>query len=386
VRCIDRDLAALIYTSGSTGAPKGVMHAHHNVVAAATSITRYLGNTPEDIVVSALPLAFVYGLFQPLMTFLTGGTLVLERSFAFPLKVVEAMRRERATGFPGVPSMFSMLLSLSPHLLALPDLRYITSAGAALPASHIARLRGLFPPVRLFSMYGQTECIRTLYLPPEELGRRPDSVGVPIPNEEVFVVDEQGNEVPPGEVGELVVRGANVSPGYWESPEETARAFVPGRLPGERMLRSGDLFRRDEEGFLYFVARKDNLIKSRGQKVSPGEVEAVLHRIAGVLEAAVIGVEHPLWGEAVQAHVVPDRGAHLNERSIIGRCRASLEDFMAPESVVFHEALPRTASGKVDYAALREAHQATRQNPLRLNRGERYEGRDSRDHTPVYSR
>ena len=386
VRCIDRDLAALIYTSGSTGAPKGVMCAHHNIVAAATSITRYLGNTPEGVIMSALPLAFVYGLYQLLMTFLVGGTLVLERSFAFPLKVVEAMRRERVTGFPGVPSMFSMLLGLSPHLLPLPDLRMITSAGAALSAPHIARLRGLFPHVRIYSMYGQTECTRTLYLPPEELDRRPDSVGIPIPNEEVFVVDEQGNEVPPGEVGELVVRGANVSLGYWENPEETARTFVPGRLPGERMLRSGDLFRRDEEGFLYFVARKDNLIKSRGQKVSPREVEAALHQIAGILEAVVIGVEHPLWGEAVQAHVAIDRGAHLDEKSIIGRCRASLEDFMTPQSVVFHEELPKTASGKVDYVALREAHQTTRQNPLRPIHGERHYGRDSRDHTPVYSR
>ncbi|MBI2951531.1 AMP-binding protein [bacterium] len=386
VRCIDRDLAGLIYTSGSTGAPKGVMYAHHNIVAAATSITRYLGNTPEDIILSALPLAFVYGLYQLLMTFLVGGTLVLERSFAFPLKVVEAMRRERVTGFPGVPSMFSMLLSLSPHLLTLPDLRTITNAGAALPVPHIARLRGLFPHVRIFSMYGQTECARTLYLPPEELDRRPDSVGIPIPNEEVFVVDEQGNEVPPGEVGELMVRGANVSLGYWENPEETARTFVPGHLPGERLLRSGDLFRRDEEGFLYFVARKDNLIKSRGQKVSPREVEAVLHQIAGVLEAVVIGVEHPLWGEAVQAHVVLDRGARLNERSILGRCRASLEDFMVPQGVVFHDALPRTASGKVDYTALREGDRTTRRNPLRPIHGEGYYGRDSRDHTPVYSR
>ena len=355
VRVIDRDLAALIYTSGSTGGPKGVMCAHYNMVAAASAITTYLENAPDDIIINVLPLAFDYGLYQLLMAFLVGGTLVLETSFAFPIQILNLMRQERVTGFPGVPSMFAMMLQLDPEHLRLPDLRYVTNTAAALPVSHIQRMQRLFGEgVRIFSMYGQTECKRTLYLPPEELDRRPGSVGIAIPNEEVFVVDENFNEVGPGEVGELIVRGANVMLGYWEKPEETARTYLPGPLPGERLLRSFDLFRRDEDGFLYFVARTDDIIKSRGQKVSPKEVEAALYQIAGIAEAAVVGVEHQVWGETIHAHVIAQDGAQLDEQAVIRRCREYLEDFMVPERVFFHEALPKTESGKISYAALRQ--------------------------------
>jgi len=364
VRCIDRDLAALIYTSGSTGFPKGVMSAHYNVTAAAASITQYLQNTPEDIIINALPLAFDYGLYQLLMAFLIGGTLVLETSFAFPVQILKLMQKERVTGLPGVPSLFSMLLQLDPSLLYLPNLRYVTNTGAALPAGHIVRLRELFPQARIYSMYGQTECKRTLYLPPEELDRRPDSVGIPIPNEEVFVVDKEGNQVPPGQVGELVVRGANVMLGYWDDPQETARTFLPGPLPGERLLRSHDLFWRDEEGFLYFVGRQDDIIKSRGQKVSPKEVEAALYQIPGVAQAAVIGVRHPLWGQAIQAHIVVERGAELLDgKTIIRGCKGVLEDFMAPQEVVFHHQLPKTQSGKINYIALRRLFEPSQGSP-----------------------
>ena len=201
-------------------------------------------------------------------------------------------------------------------------------------------------------MYGQTECKRTLYLPPAELERRPGSVGIPIPNEEVFVVDGSGNEVPHGAIGELTVRGANVMLGYWGSPEESARVFRPGSLPGERILYSGDLFRRDEDGFLYFIARKDDIIKSRGQKVSPKEVEAALFRIEGITDAAVVGVAHSLWGQAIRAHVSLDPEIDLDEKAIIRQCRQLLEDFMVPHEVIFHHALPKTASGKTDYSVL----------------------------------
>lgn len=354
VRVIDRDLAALIYTSGSTGFPKGVMSAHYNIVAAASSITQYLQNMPDDIIINVLPLAFDYGLYQLLMAFLIGGTLVLETSFSFPLEIVKLMQRERVTGFPGVPSIFAMMLRLDPQYLQFPDLRYVTNTAAALPVSHILRMKDLFPRhVRIYSMYGQTECKRTLYLPPEELERRPGSVGIAIPNEEVFVVDENGNEVGPGGEGELIVRGANVMLGYWENPEETARTFIPGPLPGERLLRSHDIFRRDRDGFLYFVARKDDIIKSRGQKVSPKEVEAVIYQIPGVVEAAVVGVESELWGETIQAHLVVEPESDLDEKKVIQFCRQHLEDYMVPESVVFHDELPKTDSQKIRYAALR---------------------------------
>ena len=353
VRCIDRDLAALIYTSGSTGVPKGVMSAHYNMIAAASAITQYLENTADDRIINVLPLAFDYGLYQLLMAVLIGGTLVLERSFAFPCEVLDLMRHERVTGFPGIPTIFSMLLQLDPERLNLPDLRYVTNTGAALPVNHIRRLQEILGSrVRIYSMYGQTECKRTLYLPPAELERRPGSVGIPIPNEEVFVVDGSGNEVPHGAIGELTVRGANVMLGYWGSPEESARVFRPGSLPGERILYSGDLFRRDEDGFLYFIARKDDIIKSRGQKVSPKEVEAALFRIEGITDAAVVGVAHPLWGQAIRAHVSLDPEIDLDEKAIIRQCRQLLEDFMVPHEVIFHHALPKTASGKTDYSVL----------------------------------
>jgi long-chain acyl-CoA synthetase len=353
VRCIDRDLAALIYTSGSTGVPKGVMSAHYNIVAAASAITQYVENVPEDIIIDVLPLSFDYGLYQLLMSVLIGGTLVLESSFAFPLDILSLMRQECVTGLPGVPSLFALILQLAPEQLSLPDLRYITNTGAALPVSHINRLREIFgSAVRIYSMYGQTECKRTLYLPPEELDRRPGSVGIPIPNEEVFVVDEDGNEVPPGQVGELVVRGANVMLGYWGHPEESARTFPPGPLPGERVLRSGDLFYRDEDGFLYFVARRDDIIKVRGQKVSPKEVEAALFQLEGIADAAVVGVEHPVWGQTIQAHVVLRDGADLDDKAIIRCCRQMLEDFMVPDEVIFHDALPKNDSGKTDRSSL----------------------------------
>ena len=353
VRGIDRDLAALIYTSGSTGVPKGVMSAHHNIIAAASAITQYLENTADDRIINVLPLAFDYGLYQLLMAVLIGGTLVLERSFAFPYEILDLMRCERVTGFPGVPTVFAMLLQLEPEQLNLPDLRYVTNTGAALPVSHIRRLQEILGSrVRIYSMYGQTECKRTLYLPPAELDRRPGSVGIPIPNEEVFVVDDSGNEVPPGEIGELIVRGANVMLGYWGFAEESARVFVPGPLPGERILHSGDLFRRDEDGFLYFIARKDDVIKSRGQKVSPTEVEAALFRIEGIVDAAVVGITHPLWGQAIQAHICLSPDIDLDEKTVIRHCRQWLEDFMVPNEIIFHNVLPKNASGKTDYSVL----------------------------------
>ena len=227
---IDLDLATIIYTSGSTGEPKGVMSAHCSVVAAARSITRYLENVESDIVMDVLPLSFDYGLYQVLMAFLFGGTVVLEKSFLFPVKVLEKAVAERVTGFPLVPTMAALLLQM--ENLAKFDfsaLRYITNTAAALPVAYIRKLQALFPHVTIFSMYGLTECKRVSYLPPDQLDKRPDSVGIPIPNEEVFVVDENGSEVPPGQVGELVIRGSNVMQGYWNAPEETAKKFRPGR-------------------------------------------------------------------------------------------------------------------------------------------------------------
>lgn len=345
---IDQDLASIIYTSGSTGHPKGVMLTHLNMVSACRSVSTYLGLRGDDVIVCALPLAFDYGLYQVLMAARLGARVVLERNFSFPMKVLETMVRERVTVFPGVPTMYSMLMALkglAAHELGA--LRLITNTAAALSESHIAKLRALFPQATLYSMYGLTECKRVTYLPPDQLDVRPGSVGRGMPNEEVWLVDDAGRRLPDGSTGELVVRGSHVMRGYWEKPEETARRLKPGPNPGEMVLHTGDLFRTDDEGWLYFVARRDDIIKSRGEKVSPREVENVLYALDGVHEAAVVGVDDEVLGQAVKAYVVLRPDAQLSERDVIRHCLAHLESFMAPKHVAFVDALPTTDTGKI---------------------------------------
>ncbi len=346
---IDVDLAMIIYTSGSTGFPKGVMMTHRNIDAAADSITTYLENTPDDVILNVLPISFDYGLYQVLMAMRLGATLVLEKSFVFPQAVFETMRKERVTGFPIVPTMAALILQmrdLAPG--SFPDLRYLTNTAAALPPAHIARLQELFPGVRLYSMYGQTECKRCTYLPPAELTRRPGSVGVAIPNTEAYVVNEEGRPAAPGETGELVIRGPHVMQGYWRDEAATNRALKPGPLPSEKVLHTGDLFRTDVDGFLYFVGRKDDIIKSRGEKVSPKEVENVLYALPGVREAAVVGVPDPVLGQAIKAVVALEPGVALGREDVIRHCAKHLEDFMVPKAVAFESALPKSENGKID--------------------------------------
>jgi long-chain acyl-CoA synthetase len=344
---IDVDLAMLIYTSGSTGRPKGVMMTHRNIEAASQSIVTYLQMSSDDVVLNVLPIAFDYGLYQLVMSVRTGATLVLEKSFAFPQAIFETMRRERVTGFPLVPTMAAMILQMKEMEPGFfPDLRFVTNTAAALPPSHIARLRELLPGVRIYSMYGLTECKRCTWLPPEELDSRPGSVGIAIPNTQAYVVDGEGRPAPHGTVGELVIRGPHVMQGYWENEEATNAALRPGLYPWERVLHTGDLFRADADGFLYFVGRKDDIIKSRGEKVAPKEVEAVLHQYPGVAEAVVVGVPDPVLGQAVKALVVLSDPS-VTEREIIRYCARNLEDFMVPKSVEFRSELPKTDTGKI---------------------------------------
>jgi long-chain acyl-CoA synthetase len=355
-KSIDIDLAALIYTSGSTGRPKGVMLTHLNIVSAATSITTYLENTAEDVIINFLPLSFDYGLYQVLMTFKVGGTIVLERSFTYPHSLIETTIREKVTGLPIVPTVSSVLLQLDLSPYQFPALRYITNTAAALPTHHITLLRELFPHVRIYSMYGLTECKRVSYLPPDQIDIRPASVGRGMPNEEVYIVDENGQRVPPDVIGELVVRGSNVMKGYWEQPEETDNRLRPGPFPGEKVLYTGDLFRMDEEEYLYFVGRKDDIIKTRGEKVSPKEVEDVLYGLEGVAEAVVIGVPDDVLGRAIRAVITLRDGAKLTERDVLCHCSERLENFMVPRSVIFVKSLPQTASGKISKREVAATH------------------------------
>lgn len=353
-RNIDIDLAALIYTSGSTGNPKGVMLTHLNMVAAATSITEYLDNSEDDVILNVLPLSFDYGLFQILMAFQFGGTVVLERSFTYPHSVLETLVRERVTGFPLVPTIAAMLLQMDLSNYDLSCLRYLTNTGAALPTEHIAKLRELLPSVDIYSMYGLTECKRVAYLPPNQIDDRPDSVGRAMPNTEVFIVDDDGNRLEAGEVGELVVRGANVMKGYWEAPDRTAQRLKPGSLPCEMVLHTGDLFRMDEDGYLYFVGRRDDIIKSRGEKVSPKEVENVLFKHPAIAEAAVVGDPDEILGQSIRAVVSLVPGHDLTEREVLAHCRRHLEDILVPQVIEFRDTLPKTSNGKIDKKQLCE--------------------------------
>lgn len=351
-QAIDIDPAALMYTSGSTGNPKGVTLTHLNVISAATSIAAYLENKPDDAILNVLPLSFGYGLCQLLTAAKTGATLVLERSFAYPHAVLQKAVDERVTAFPLVPTISAILCQMDLANYDLGSLRYITNAAAALPTEHIRQLRRLLPHVRIYSMYGLTECLRVSYLPPEEIDQRPNSVGRGMPNEEVYIVDDQGNRVEPGMVGELVVRGSHVMKGYWELPEETERKLRPGPLPGERVLYTGDLFRMDEEGYLYFVSRKDDMIKSRGEKVSPKEVENALYQHPEIVEAVVVGVPDAILGEAIKAVVTLKSGSRLTDREILRHCAGRLEDFMVPKFVEIRSSLPKTPNGKIDKRSL----------------------------------
>ena len=347
-KAIDIDLAAIIYTSGSTGDPKGVMLTHRNMLAACTSISTYLDIKSDEVILGVLPLAFDYGLYQMIMAFAAGARLVLERSFAFPAQVLKVMAQERVTGFPGVPTIFALLgefKSLRDYDLS--SIRYVTNTAAALPAKHITMLTDLFPAARIYSMYGLTECKRCTYLPPKDLARKPGSVGIAIPNTELWIVDEHDRRVGPGVVGQLVIRGATVMKGYWEKPEATAKKLKPGPLPGELVLYTGDYCWLDEEGYLYFVGRMDDVIKSRGEKVAPKEVELVLMNIPGVKEAAVIGVPDPILGHAVKAFVVLEEGIELAERHMQKECQSRLENFMVPKYIVTVPSLPKTDTGKI---------------------------------------
>ncbi len=351
---IDQDLAAIIHTSGTTGLPKGAMLTHLNMCSAWASVQAYLGLREDDVIGLALPPAFSYGLYHVLMGLGLGATLVLERSVAFPVKVAQTLARERVSVFPGVPTLHAALLELSG--IAGHDfsaLRIVTNAAAALPDVHLQRLRELLPQARLYSMYGMTECKRISYLPPEQLEIRPTSVGRGMPNQECWLVDEFGRRLPNGATGELVVRGSHVMRGYWDKPVETAERLKPaGGVAGERVLYTGDTFRTDAEGWLYFVARSDDIIKTRGEKVAPREVENAIQALDAVLECAVVGVADARLGQAVRAFVTLKPGSTLSERDVIRHCLARLESYMAPQSVVFRDHLPRTDSGKIRKAGL----------------------------------
>jgi long-chain acyl-CoA synthetase len=351
---IDIDIAGIIYTSGSTGFPKGVTMTHLNMVSAVRSITTYLRNTENDIVLDVLPLSFDYGLYQVLLCYYFGGTLVLQKDMVYMYKIIKTLQKEKVTGFPIVPTILSLLLRMkNPESVDLGNLRYISNTGAALQLQYIRKFRSLFPHVHVFSMYGLTECKRVSYLEPEEIDRKPTSVGKAMPNLDVMIVDDNWNVLPPNTTGRLVVRGTSVMQGYWNDKKATDERIRQGRHPFERFLDTGDLFKMDEEGYLYFVGRKDDLLKVKGERVAPREVETILCQYPGVAEAAVIGKPDDEWGNRLTAFVVPDGSNNSIEiNSLLRYCKKNLEDFAVPKVVIIVKELPKNQNGKIDKNSL----------------------------------
>jgi long-chain acyl-CoA synthetase len=347
------DLAALIYTSGTTGQPKGVMLSQRNMLAAWKSVQTYLELRRDDIIGLAIPPTFSYGLYHILMGLGLGATVVLESSAAFPVRLLENLARNRVTVFPGVPALWASLLSLDLAKHDLSALRLITNAAAALPATHVEQLRQRLPQAQLFLMYGLTECKRASYLPPEQLATRPTSVGRGLPMQAHWLEDACGQRVPNGGMGELVVQGPHVSAGYWNMEPDAKSRLQPGTIGGDSVLHTGDIFRSDAEGWLYYVGRNDDIFKSRGEKVNPVEVEHAICEMPTVQEAAVVGMPDERLGMVVKAFVKLQPGAELSEREVIRHCMGRLENWMVPKTVAFVDALPLTDSGKLRRHMLR---------------------------------
>ena len=353
-RVIDEDMVSILYTSGSTGRPKGVVLSHRNMVAGAKSVAQYLENRADDTLLAALPLSFDAGFSQLTTAFHVGARTVL-LNYLLPKDVLNALVRERVTGLTAVPPLWIQLAQLKWPETVADNLRYIANTGGRMPLETLKVLRAALPRTRPFLMYGLTEAFRATYLPPEEVDRRPDSIGKAIPNSEVLVLREDGTPCAPNEPGELVQRGALVGLGYWNDPEKTAERYkpLPGREVGlvrpEIAVFSGDTVRKDDEGFLYFIGRRDEMIKTSGYRVSPTEIEEVIYSTQRVVECAALGVEHPARGQAVVLVVIPKEGEAFDEAALLADCKARLPIYMVPAKIELRSgSLPRNPNGKID--------------------------------------
>ena len=356
---IDADMAAILYTSGSTGRPKGVVLSHRNLIAGAESVSGYLGNNPDDVILAALPLSFDAG-FSQLTTGFSAGAHIVLLNYLLPADVVRLCGRHHVTGLTCVPPLWIQIADQDWPAEAATHLRYFANTGGRMPKATLDRLRSVFPGAAPFLMYGLTEAFRSTYLHPAEVDRRPDSIGKAIPNAEILVVRPDGTLCEPGEEGELVHRGALVAMGYWNDPERTAERFrpaparEPGLCTGEMAVWSGDAVVRDEEGFLYFVGRKDEMIKTSGYRVSPTEIEEVAYDTGLVRDAVAIGVEDPKLGQHVVLVVSPPGGIAVDADALLAQMRKALPRYMVPTRVDVRAEIPRSPNGKFDRKVLRE--------------------------------
>lgn len=349
---IDSDMAAIIYTSGSTGKPKGVVLSHRNLVAGAKSVTQYLQNRPDDRILAALPLSFDYGLNQLTTAFYAGATSIL-MNYLLPRDIIAIVKERQVTGLAGVPPLWIQLAQL--NWGEIPSLRYITNSGGTIPRPTMGQLRKALPDAQIILMYGFTEAFRSTYLAPEEINRRPGSIGKAIPNAEVLVLREDGSHCVPGEPGELVHRGILVAMGYWNDAEKTVTCFKPikplqaGLTLTEIAAWSGDTVQMDEEGFLYFIERRDEMIKTSGYRVSPTEIEEVIYATECVAEAVAFGVPHPMLGQAIAVVVTAREGIQPDVDTLLSACKQQLPAYMLPSHLEVREgSLPRNPNGKID--------------------------------------
>ncbi len=361
-RVIDTDMVAILYTSGSTGKPKGVVLSHRNMVAGAKSVASYLENRPDDTLLAALPLSFDAGFSQLTTAFHVGARVVL-LNYLLPRDVLKALERERVTGLTAVPPLYIQLAQLDWPAGITEHLRYFANTGGRMPRETLTALRERLPRTKPFLMYGLTEAFRSTFLPPDEVDRRPDSIGKAIPNAEILVLREDGSSCAPNEPGELVHRGALVGMGYWGDPEKTAERYkplpshVPGREPGlvlpELAVFSGDTVRMDDEGFLYFIGRRDEMMKTSGYRVSPTEVEEILYGTKMVGECVAFGVDHAVLGQAIQVIATPPAGKVLDTAALLAECRSRMPAYMVPAGIEVRQGpLPRNPNGKIDRKTL----------------------------------
>ena len=361
-RVIDMDMVAILYTSGSTGKPKGVVLSHRNMVAGAKSVASYLENHADDTLLAALPLSFDAGFSQLTTAFHVGARTVL-LNYLLPRDVIKALEREKVTGLTAVPPLYIQLTQLSWPEGITDHLRYFANTGGRMPKETLDTLRQRLPRSKPFLMYGLTEAFRSTFLPPSEVDRRPDSIGKAIPNAEVLVLRDDGTPCAPNEPGELVHRGALVGMGYWNDPEKTAERYKPlpvsaasreaGLALPEIAVFSGDTVRMDDDGFLYFIGRRDEMIKTSGYRVSPSEVEEILYATKRVGECVAFGIDDKRLGQIIQVIATPPAGEVLDVENLLSECKTRMPAYMVPTGIEVREApLPRNPNGKIDRRTL----------------------------------
>jgi acyl-CoA ligase (AMP-forming) (exosortase A-associated) len=372
-RVIDTDLVAILYTSGSTGKPKGVMLSHRNMVAGAKSVASYLDTRASDTILSALPLSFGAGFSQLTTAFHVGARVVL-LNYLVPRDVLDALAKEHVTGLTAVPPLWIQLAQLRWPDGVASNLRYIANTGGRMPRETLAQLRAQLPDTKPFLMYGLTEAFRSTYLPPSEVDRRPDSIGKAIPNAEILVLRPDGTPCRPDEPGELVHRGALVGMGYWNDPEKTAERYKPlpvgvgGREAGmvlpELAVFSGDTVKMDADGFIYFIGRRDEMIKTSGYRVSPTEIEDAIYATKLVGEVAAFGTAHPTLGQAIVVVATPPVSGALDAAQLAAECRKRLPAYMVPAAIEVRDGpLPRNPNGKIDRKSLAAAFDERAMSP-----------------------